>query len=250
MIVAPIDARAHRILAIAAADGWCSVALGDHGAPPSDEVVREMPVDNFHSAVLLEMVDTVLRAADCPLATIGGVVFDGGPGGFTNLRIGCAVAQGLAFAAGVRVAAVPSLHTLAHHLAGIEPCDESLVLSDARMGEVYGASFRRVAGGVAAVRDGLGPLSMVQATAMIEQMPAGASFGGSGFDRHVALAEAARARGGRLTPGLRIHAQTMLRVADRLDRWVAAAEAAPLYVRDKVALDIDEQRNLHVADRR
>ena len=64
-----------------------------------------------------------------------------GPGSFTGLRIGLAVAKGLAWAAGKPLIGVPTLDTLA-----ASPPEASLPVCpvvDARKGQVYAALYQR-----------------------------------------------------------------------------------------------------------
>src|SRR5690606_25237009 len=62
-----------------------------------------------------------------------------GPGGFTGVRLGVAVAQGLAFALERPVYAVSTLRALAAQVDANASASGSTVLAaiDARMGEVY-----------------------------------------------------------------------------------------------------------------
>jgi len=66
-----------------------------------------------------------------------------GPGSFTGLRIGIGVAQGLAFSHNIKIIAVPSLEIIS--LNALDHCQQGSVITvahDARMSEVYVASFK------------------------------------------------------------------------------------------------------------
>jgi tRNA threonylcarbamoyladenosine biosynthesis protein TsaB len=82
------------------------------------------------------MIDELLAAAGWQIGDLEGLAFGRGPGGFTGLRLGAGVVQGLAFASGLRVAAVSSLESVARQVPG-DSGARVLVCSDARMGEVY-----------------------------------------------------------------------------------------------------------------
>ena len=86
-----------------------------------------------------------------PLASLDAIVFGRGPGSFTGLRTACAVAQGLAFGAGLPVLPVDTLLAVAEEArwaqvqAGAIAHDAELTvlaLLDARMDEVYSAAYR------------------------------------------------------------------------------------------------------------
>jgi tRNA threonylcarbamoyladenosine biosynthesis protein TsaB len=65
------------------------------------------------SALLLEMVDSVLHEAGIEVAALAGVAALGGPGSFTGLRIGLATVLGLHQALGLPATALPTLAVLA-----------------------------------------------------------------------------------------------------------------------------------------
>ena len=101
------------LLAIDTTTERCSVAVLSHPAPaePSTsasclEHTRLAP--RLHTQVVLEMVDGLLRAAGTAARALGLIAFGGGPGSFTGVRIGAAVAQGMALGSGAQVLALPS----------------------------------------------------------------------------------------------------------------------------------------------
>src|SRR5262249_61451594 len=69
-----------------------------------------------------------------------------GPGSFTGLRIGLALAQGLAFAGGIGCVGVPTLEALAWS-AEAAPGTSICAAIDARKQEVYAALFTATAAG-------------------------------------------------------------------------------------------------------
>ena len=127
-----------RILAIDATEQQCSVALtlGD-----SVSVSRSEFQPRKHSELLLPMVDAILKESQMPGSELDAVAVTVGPGAFTGVRIGCSVAQGLAF--GWRLPMVPilSLEALVHSMIKTSPASLFLGLLDARLGEVYAALY-------------------------------------------------------------------------------------------------------------
>jgi tRNA threonylcarbamoyladenosine biosynthesis protein TsaB len=109
--------------------------------------------------------ETVIPAADELLTRLGRnkreithIGVDSGPGLFTGLRVGLAVAKALSLAGALPVLACSSLELLAWEamLRGeVGEGDELVAVADARRSEVYGARF--------AIRNGV-PVSVVEAS--------------------------------------------------------------------------------------
>ena len=199
--------------------------------------VEEALAENRHSELLVPMLRRVLDRAHLSPEQMDAFGFGQGPGSFTGIRIACGIVQGLAFAAHRPVVPVPSLLALA------EQSNESRVIAalDARMGEAYLAAYARNGEDwdeVIAPRltDGqsLPPLPGRRWAAT-----------GSGFDRHPWLREAYRSSVEMRFEGDLPRAGAVARIAARRfarGAGVAAADAAPLYLRDKVALTTEERR--------
>ena len=83
------------------------------------------------AVTLLEDVDALLRQGGAHPGDLGGLVVGIGPGSFTGLRIGLAVARGLALALDLPGAGVSTLHALAAGAPGAVP------VVDARRSEVF-----------------------------------------------------------------------------------------------------------------
>lgn len=96
-----------------------------------------------HCAGLPAAVAEALMAAGLGMADLAGIAVGHGPGSFTGLRVGLSYAKGLAAAAGIALAGVPSLDAIA--LAAVSEMDADGLLCpvlDARRGEVYAALYR------------------------------------------------------------------------------------------------------------
>ena len=94
-----------RLLAVDTTTDVCSVAL-DCEAGGVFEHSRLAP--RLHNRHLLEMIDGVVQAASIARTDLDFIAFGAGPGSFTGVRIGAAVAQGIAFAADAKIVRVPS----------------------------------------------------------------------------------------------------------------------------------------------
>jgi tRNA threonylcarbamoyladenosine biosynthesis protein TsaB len=221
------------LLAVETSSELCSVALLRGG----ELFVEEAMAQNRHSEMLVPMIRKVLDRARLSAAQMDAFGFGQGPGSFTGIRIACGVTQGLAFASNRPVVPVPSLLALA------EQSNEARVVAalDARMGEAYLAAYARngedwdevIAPRLAA--DGsLPPLPGRRWAAT-----------GSGFDRHAWLRDAYRDSVEMRFEDDLPRAGAVARLAARRfarGGGIAAGDAAPLYLRDKVALTTGERQ--------
>ena len=134
------------ILAIDTTSAWCSVALSLDNAAP---LVRHQKVSAGASQILLPWVEELLNETSIGLSTLDAIAVGIGPGAFTGVRLGVAVVQGLATAVKLPVLPVVSLDAIASQLVHapsfISSEAQSFVVAlDARMGEVYWATYRTV----------------------------------------------------------------------------------------------------------
>lgn len=223
-----------KILALDTSTEFCSVALWRDGTVDA----REAHAGQRHSELLIPMVDELLGRHGIEVRDLDGIAFGEGPGSFTGLRIGCGVTQGLAFGAGLRVVGVSTLLALAEAAR----TERAVCCLDARMGEIYHAAYARSGASWQAVH-----APSLCAPADAPPLPAGSWTGcGSGFGAHRAALE--RRYDGRLSaimPEVFPHARDIARLAAgefEAGRAVAAEQAVPVYLRDRVALKTDERK--------
>jgi len=131
------------ILALETSSQVCDVALLSVREGLTQVLSRSHGARGEHAERLLPMVDELLAEAELGREDLSAIAFGQGPGGFTGLRVACGVAQGMAFALGLPVVPVVSLHAAALLDPGDEPM--RVVAQDARMGEVYAAAYGRAA---------------------------------------------------------------------------------------------------------
>lgn len=222
------------LLAFEASTHRLAVALWRDGALAEKADI----VPNGGSERLLPWASELVAEAGLRLVDIDGIAFGAGPGGFTGLRLACGVAQGLAFGLDRPVAPVGTLAALA--LAAGD--GTVLACLDARMDEVYVAAYR-VAGDT--VEEVMAPKVGAGGTVTL---PEGAEWRGAGDGFATAHGDVLRARlGERLTGsdvGILPTAAAVARLAAPVfarGGGVSAAQAAPFYVRDKVALTTAER---------
>jgi len=97
------------VLAIDTATELFSVALG----AGEDTLLFEADAGLRHSELVMDIIDMLMGKAGLKPGELSGVVCMGGPGSFTGLRIGFAVAKGLALSLGIPFAAIPTLDCIA-----------------------------------------------------------------------------------------------------------------------------------------
>lgn len=221
------------LLAVETSTELCSVALLRGG----ELFVEEALAENRHSEMLAPMIRRVLERAHLSALQMDAFGFGQGPGSFTGIRIACGVVQGLAFAAGRPVVPVPSLLALA------EQTNESRAIAalDARMGEAYVAAYARNGDDWDEV---IAPRLADAASLPPLPGPRWAATG-SGFDRHSWLRDAYRASVEMRYEGDLPRAGSVARIAARRftrGAGIPAERAAPLYLRDKVALTTEERK--------
>jgi tRNA threonylcarbamoyladenosine biosynthesis protein TsaB len=225
-----------RILALETSTDWCSVAVGDG----TRWHVRDERVGQGHSQRLLPIIDTALAEAGWSLRDLDGVAFGAGPGSFTGIRIGCGVAQGLAFGRGLPVVAVPTLVAVANEALQTHGWRCVLACVDARMREVYAAAYahegdiwREIAAPTVGSPDALDPPAAARGSWV------GA---GNGFNAYPALASrlGLTEADGAVRPTARAIGELALpRLA--AGEAVAPSDALPVYVRHRVALTTAER---------
>ncbi|MFZ2300639.1 MAG: tRNA (adenosine(37)-N6)-threonylcarbamoyltransferase complex dimerization subunit type 1 TsaB [Gallionella sp.] len=222
-----------KILALETSTEYCSVALWQDGAV----MERSGLAVQKHSEMLIAMLDALLKDAGLRIKDMDGIAFGMGPGSFTGVRIACGATQGLALGANLPVAGICTLQALAE--ASGKP--RVIAALDARMGEIYHAAYEKQDGAWVTV-------SEPRLCKPEEAPPVSGSgwFGaGSGFamyDKALSERYAGQLQGvdGAAVPqAAAIAVLGAAQFAQGLGR--DAADALPLYLRDKVALKTHER---------
>lgn len=194
------------------------------------------------SARLLPEIRALLAGAGVAMDDLDAIAFGQGPGAFTGLRTACAVAQGLAFGLGKPVLAVDSLLLVAEDARAQGAGDDVWVAMDARIGEIYAARYRWAGGAWQVIE----PPALYAPDALAAHWGQPAAVAGTALTEYAAalgtLANAwpqARSR----AAALAALAQAAWQRGETLD----AADALPVYVRDKVALTTAEREQKALA---
>lgn len=222
-----------KILAIDTSCEHASLALLADG----EIIERTLEGHSNHSERLLPSLTALLAEAQIALTALDALAFGAGPGAFTGLRLACGVAQGLAMGAGLGVVPVCSLAALSLQGEG----GRVFVATDARMGEIYCAAYDCRDGASVEIH---GPACVPPHEVALP--PEGRWYLiGSALRVHPDVLERLRGErcgGWNATAVPRARDVATLAVAQlREGRAVAPELAAPLYVRDKVALTTAER---------
>jgi tRNA threonylcarbamoyladenosine biosynthesis protein TsaB len=225
------------LLAIETSTECCSVALLYQGRV----LDRSEIAQRRHAELVLPMAEALLHESGATRRSLDGIAVGRGPGAFTGVRLGVSIAQGLALGLGIPVVPVSSLAALA--LDAPDNGASILALIDARMGEVYAGTFRRdrVHGVVSIGVESVGPATQLTLPRATEW-----NVIGTGWETY---RDVIRAR----LPGAPAWSDGQRHPQARAIAQIAAAEfaagravspelALPVYLRDKVALTLTEQR--------
>ena len=202
------------------------------GATPSHSIWQHRgPGGAQTSSQLIPTIQRLMAQAGLQFAELDAIVFGSGPGSFTGLRTACSVAQGLAFGANLKVLPIDTLLAVAEEARFQQVSAlahwQVLALLDARMDEMYGASYVFNSGKWKQIK-GYSLISPENLSQDADCPLAGNVFANYG------------ARLPRVAPRIEAlpTASALLRLAPALladGAAVAAGQALPLYIRDKVA---------------
>ena len=221
-----------RILGLETSGGRCAAAL----LVGTEVREREVIAPRGHAELLLPMVEQLLAEAGFALGACDAIAFGRGPGSFTGVRIATSVAQGLAYGAERPLVPVSGLAALARGAWRREQVERAYCALDARMAEVYLAAYALDAEGVPTL---VVEEQLVPPTAAPTIEGKGWQGVGTGFGAHGAVLAA---RLGAALAGVEPEAEpsaadvAMLgALAFAAGQLVSARDAAPTYLRDKVA---------------
>lgn len=131
-----------KLLAFETSTEACSVAVHVDGRV----LERFELAPRRHAELALPWAEQLLAEAGVARGQLDAIAVGRGPGAFTGVRLGIGLAQGIALALDRPVLALSTLQVLALRA----PADATRILAtiDARMGEVYAATFERDGDGV------------------------------------------------------------------------------------------------------
>jgi tRNA threonylcarbamoyladenosine biosynthesis protein TsaB len=139
-----------KILALDTSSNACSAVLFEGKQLDFTCIERFEVAPRQHTQLILSMIDSVLDEAGYDIKQIDVLAFGRGPGAFTGVRIATGVVQAIAYGADIPVAQISSLAAIAQGFyvagEGNAPKNKLLIANDARMAEIYFASYEMKAG--------------------------------------------------------------------------------------------------------
>jgi len=225
------------LIAIETATENCSVALWINGKI----LERSEIAPRRQTELVLPMIAELLAEAGLSRKELHAVAVGRGPGAFTGVRLAISVAQGLALGLNIPVLPISSLAALAMDV----PTNEGITLTtiDARMGEIYSAVYQRTSSGAIKLID---PENICSGDKLFLPKNEQWNVIGSGWSAYRTIIEKKLGSKPLWADGNRFpqarHIAQLAAAEFKAGRGVAPEAALPVYLRDKVALTLQEQQ--------
>ncbi len=191
---------------------------------------------NAVSELVLPRIQALLASANIKLNDLDGIAFGAGPGAFTGVRIACGVAQGLGFGANIPVVGVNTLMAL----AAASGEDSVIACLDARMGEIYHAVFEKINGEW--IEQSATKVCKPEAAPVFGRRAVGVGGGWAVYGEILSKIYAENLV--KTMPEITPTAEAILQFAQPIfadGKAKPASEAAPIYIRNRVALTSSER---------
>lgn len=238
-MTAPQAPRA-TLLAIETSTEACSVAVYVDG----EVISRHELAPRRHTQLVLPWADELMAQAGLRKSQLDAIAVGRGPGAFTGVRLAIALVQGLALALDRPVLPVSTLAVLARPCPG----DRMLAAIDARMGEVYAGTFIADGQGVAATgaEAVASPGAVVLAGDDDGWHGVGTGFAAAGGALRESLGPRLASVDAAALPRA-AHLARLAAAAFARGEAVAAGQLEPAYLRDTVALTLEQQAALRAS---
>jgi tRNA threonylcarbamoyladenosine biosynthesis protein TsaB len=217
-----------KLLALETANEQCSVSIVDE----TQELFFQLDARaKAQTQTILPMIEQAFIQLGLSASELTAIAFSRGPGSFSGVRINAAVTQALAWANDVPVVPVSTLQALAqaaHRIAGLSAVTAVL---DARMKEVYIASFELDSQGIMQAVDEEQLLNYDDASQAVkfELVGSGSALIKPEQIKYKDLSATAQ------------DIATIARADVEQKKWVSAEQALPVYLRDNAWKKIPEQ---------
>ena len=127
------------ILAIETSSVNCSIGL----AKNKELFIEHSEEENAHGKNIFSFIENLLKKSQLEKEEIDFIALSIGPGSFTGLRVGCSVAQGLAFGLQKKILPLSSLMVLAQTVFLEHKAKELFIVKEAHMNDLYVGKFIR-----------------------------------------------------------------------------------------------------------
>lgn len=217
-----------KLLALETANEQCSVSIVDE----TQELFFQLDARaKAQTQTILPMIDQAFTQLGLSASELTAIAFSRGPGSFSGVRINAAVTQALAWANDLPVVPVSSLQALAQAAYRMLGLKSVTAVLDARMQEVYIASFELDQHGIMQAVDEEQLLNYSNATQVVQF-----EIVGSGS----VLIQPEQIQYKDLSATAQDIA-TIARLNVQQQKWVSAEQALPVYLRDNAWKKIPEQ---------
>ena len=127
------------ILAIETSSVYCSIGL----AKNKEIYIEHSEEENTHGKNIFGFIDNLIKKSQLEKEELDFIALSVGPGSFTGLRVGCSVAQGLAFGLQKKILPLSSLLVLAQTVFLEHKAKELFIVKEAHMNDLYVGKFIR-----------------------------------------------------------------------------------------------------------
>ena len=217
-----------KLRALETANEQCSVSIVDE----TQELFFQLDARaKAQTQTILPMIDQAFTQLGLSASELTAIAFSRGPGSFSGVRINAAVTQALAWANDLPVVPVSSLQALAQAAYRVLGLKSVTAVLDARMQEVYIASFELDQHGIMQAVDEEQLLNYSNASQVVqfEMVGSGSALIQPEQIQYKDLSATAQ------------DIATIARLNVQQQKWVSAEQALPVYLRDNAWKKIPEQ---------
>jgi tRNA threonylcarbamoyladenosine biosynthesis protein TsaB len=138
-IIDPLELSNMTILGIDSSDNFVSIGIVSNFNQRLIISSKYLPVDIKNKVLIHNFLSEILAETGLEMNSLNGIAITIGPGSFTGLRVGMAVAKGICWALNLPLAGISSLIAIAHSHRSAN--GRLLAVKDARRGEFYFAAY-------------------------------------------------------------------------------------------------------------
>jgi len=216
-----------KVLALETANEQCSVSVIDD----TQELFFQLDARaKAQTQTILPMIEQGLNDLGLAVSDLTAIAFSRGPGSFSGVRINAAVTQALAWSNDLPVIPVSTLQALAQAAYRLHGLTAVTAVLDARMNEVYVASYQLDAQGIMQAVDEEQLLSYEQGAEAVK-------FTVVGSGANLVQETASEYKNVSATAQ---DIAVIARAAAKTENWVSAELALPVYLRDNAWKKIPE----------